>query len=638
MVGMSVAVVKDGKVVLMEGFGKRDAARGLRATADTVYDIGSSTKSFTGLLVAQAAQEGRLSLADRPTKYLPGFRLKDPVANEKITLGDLMAHRSGLPRTDLAWYAGDFSRDELLQIAGQSEPTSPFGTRFGYQNLMVAFAGLSAAKAYGEPYETLLHERFFGPLGMAHSGAAYGETRREAELAQGYAEGARPMPLKNIDVVAPAGSVSSSVRDMVRYLRMLLAGGTFEGKRVFAGEAIEETRKARIEMAPGSGQFYGMGWMLATEHGAKSVFHGGNIDGFTAFVSLVPEKGIGVVALCNKNNASAPQEAARLVYEALLPQEPAKAGAPTDAKLVEALASELGDYRLAGTPVELSFVREGKRTFLLQNGQKIPMTLIGEKRYSVANVAFLTFGVPGKDGKPTAKLEQGKANLVLTRPEPFHASIDGYALLAKVVEAQGGAEAIRRHPRMVVHYRRRMPSSAVDGYGVRWRRDASSEADFGELFALNRRFAEITSASDAAGTVQTTSFSLPVVKTAAQAPDGVATANLEADLQPRRFYRAVEIVREDKVGDVPVFVLQKTLPSGAKVLEFVSKADYRVLRRQTSAGGPTAREEFSDFRTVEGLTMPFRSVATDTEGGRTIEEILSVRFDEYVPNWPWAMR
>lgn len=635
VVGMSVVVVKDGKVVLMEGFGQRDAACGLRATSDTVYDIGSATKSFTGLLLAQAAQEGRLSLADRPTKYLPAFRLKDPAADAKITLGDLMAHRSGLPRMDLAWYAGDFTRDELLQIAAQAEPTAPFGTKFQYQNLMVAFAGFSAAKAYGEPYEALLHERFFGPLGMAHSGATYDETRREPQLAQGYVDGGRPTPLKRIDNVAPAGSVSSSVRDMARYLQMLLAEGTFEGRPLFSKTAIEETRRPRIEMAPGSGKSYGMGWMLGTEHGAKSVYHGGNIDGFTAFVSLLPEKGIGVVALSNKNAAAAPQAVAGIVYDALLPAEPAKQGASTGAKLVEASASDLGDYHLAGTPLELGFVREGGRTFMRQGGQKIPMTLVGEKRYSVANIAFLTFGVPGKDGKPALRLEQGKMDLLLTHPEPFKSPIDAYGLLAKVVEAEGGAEAIRRHPQIAVRYRQRMPSAGVEIYGVRWQRDAASQAEFGVMYALNRRFATTARAAGPDGVVETTSFSLSKARPASAAPDEVALANLETDLQPRRFYKSVDIVREEKVGDVPTFVLQKTLSSGAKILDSVSKAAYRILRRQTSAGGPQTREEFSDFRTVDGLTIPFRSVSTDMEGGKSIEEVLSVRFDEAAPAWPF---
>ena len=622
--GISLAVVKDGKVILAEGFGFADVARKRKATADTVYEIGSATKSFTALLAAQAQVEGRLSLSDRPTKYLPDFRLKDPDANAKITLEDMLSHRSGLPRTDLAWYVADFSRDDLLRVAAEAEPTAPLGKAWQYQNLMFLFMGMILEKAYGQSYESLLRTRFFGPLGMASSDSTYAATKAQPLLATGYATSGRALPLKSVDRIAPAGTISSTANDMARYVTMLLAKGEFEGKRAFSEAAIEETRKGRIAMPGGQ---YGLGWMLAEKDGEKRVFHGGNIDGFSALVTLVPEKGIGIVALSNGDAAPLPDEATEIVLDALLPPKPGP-----KATLLDVGPEAMGTYRLAAPPVELTFRREGKTLLFNQNGRDFPLELVGEKRYTFMKAIFLTFVEEG--GKRLVRVEQGGRTFELTPAPPFAAPISAEALLAKTVEAQGGAAAIRRHDRYAIHYHARMPSEAIAISGVQYRRDAVSTADFALLYCLGRRIGEVTEATDAGGSSTTTSFGLPDRKGGPKAGDAILAADLRADLEPARAYRSLAILREDKVGETPVWVLEKTPFAGAKITEYVSKADARVLRR-TSGGSST---EFSDFRTVDGLILPFRSVVTTPTGSKTILEFDAVRFDGYVPGWPWRMR
>lgn len=633
--GMSVAIVKDGKVIFAEGFGQSDVQKHRRATADTVYEIGSTTKAFTALLATQAVQEGKLALSDKPTKYLPKFRLKDPAANGKITIEDMLSHRSGLARTDLAWYAGDFSRDELLDIAAAAEPTAPLCTRWQYQNLMFTFVGMLLEKIYGRSYDALLQERFFTPLGMTHSASTYATTRVEKLLATGYpnmgrASGQNPLALKDVDHIAPAGSISSSVRDMSAYVRMLLADGQFEGKQVFAPAAVEETRKQRIEIAPMSGQFYGLGWMIKKDHGVENFFHGGNVDGFTANVALWPSEHLGVVALSNADTTGVPGEVADIVIDVLGPKEKKDPAAP-DRPFTEALASEMGTYRNVMPPVEISFSREGKSIVMNQNGQRIPLKQVGDKRYTYQNIFFITFGALDKEGKPSVKLEQGPMTLFMKPAEPFHSPIEATALLAKAVEAQGGAEAIRRHARMVVHYHRSMPSNAIDIYGARYRRDERSEADYALFYALNRRFAYIASGTDPETTTEFSSFRPTKTETSVEAPDETLNANLEADLQPLKYYRSIAVVREDKVGATPVFVLEKTTPTGLKLTDFISKSDFRVLRRQSSKS--PGREEYSDFRTVDGLVIPFKTATYSPDGTVSQEEILSVDFGGWTPSW-----
>ncbi len=632
--GLSVAIVKDGKVIFSEGFGYQDVQKRKRATADTVYEIGSTTKAFTALLTTQAVQEGKLSLSDRPVKYIPKFRLKDPAANSKITLEDMLSHRSGLARTDLTWYAADFHGDELLDIAAEVQPTAPLGARWQYQNLMVAFVGMALEKTYGESYHQLLRERFFGPLGMAHSDSTYAATKAQKELATGYpnlgaASAANPLALKEVDRIAPAGTISSTARDMSAYLQMLLADGKFQGKQLFAPEAVEETRKPRIEISPGTGQFYGLGWMLKKDHGVDNVFHGGNIDGFTANVSLWPSEHLGVVALSNSDTSSVPAEVADIVISALGPKE--KGGEDSGKKFVGATAADMGTVRNVIPPVEITFAMEGKSVIMNQSGQRIPLKLIGDKRYTYQNIFFVTFGGVDKDGKKAVKVEQGAITLMLKPAEPYNSPIKAAALLAKEVEAEGGADVIRRHARTTIHYHRSMPNNAIDIYGVRYRRDETSEGDYAHWYAINRKFADSVSFSDSLGSSSKTSFTRPSSKSGPAAADEILQSNLEADLKPLKFYKSLDVIREDKVGGVPVFVLQKTTPSGTKISDFISKTDFRLLRRQSSAGA--AREEFADFRTVDGLVVPFKSTTFAPDGTIIVEEIQSISFGGYIPGW-----
>ena len=138
--GASLVVVMDGRVVLLKGFGVKDAVKKLPVTPDTVFQIGSATKAFTGLAMMLSVEEKKLALSDPPRKFVPYFKLQDADADQRITLLDLLTHRSGLQRTDLAWYSGQFTREEVIRIAGQAKPQAKLGEAFLYQNVMFSVA------------------------------------------------------------------------------------------------------------------------------------------------------------------------------------------------------------------------------------------------------------------------------------------------------------------------------------------------------------------------------------------------------------------------------------------------------------------------------------------------------------------
>src|SRR5688572_8779300 len=142
--GCSLAVILDDKVVLARGFGLRDVEKDLPVTADTLFAIGSCTKAFTAMAAAVAQDEGKLALDDSPRKHLPWFKLHDAEADARITLRDMLCHRSGLGSTDLAWYTGTLTRDEVIRVAAHAKPTAKLREKWQYQNVMYCAAGEAA--------------------------------------------------------------------------------------------------------------------------------------------------------------------------------------------------------------------------------------------------------------------------------------------------------------------------------------------------------------------------------------------------------------------------------------------------------------------------------------------------------------
>ncbi len=134
-----------------------------------MFAVGSVTKQFTAMAVALTVSEGKMAFEDHPRKYVPSFRLQDPEADAKLNMIDLLAHRSGLDRSDVTWLMAPFTQDELFELAYRSTPAAKLRERFLYNNAMYALAGTAAARAQQTTYESLLTERLLKPLGMASS-------------------------------------------------------------------------------------------------------------------------------------------------------------------------------------------------------------------------------------------------------------------------------------------------------------------------------------------------------------------------------------------------------------------------------------------------------------------------------------
>lgn len=315
--GLAIAVVHKDKIVYAKGFGFRDVKKQLPVTAETVFAIGSCTKAFTAATVLQLADDGKLEM-DKPVReYVPSFKMFDEYVSANMTPRDLLCHRSGLPRHDFVWYGSDFSRQEIFDRLRYLEPTKPFRTDWQYQNLMFMSAGYLVEQVGKQRWETFANERIIKPLEMTSTNFSVSETPKMSDYSLGYIkkekdgkESVEEIPFRNIDAVAPAGSINSNVKDMGNWLVALINGGKFKGKEILKPSAIAQMQTPyMVILTPllyeeSYHNSYGLGWFITSYRGKVRVEHGGNIDGFTASTCFMPKDSIGIVILANMNGTA----------------------------------------------------------------------------------------------------------------------------------------------------------------------------------------------------------------------------------------------------------------------------------------------------------------------------------------------
>jgi CubicO group peptidase (beta-lactamase class C family) len=331
--GLAVAAIKDGTVVISKGYGYRDVEKQLPVTPQTLMAIGSNSKSFTVTLMGMLSDEGRLDW-DKPVRtYLPDFELHDDVSARLMTPTDLVTHRSGLPRHDGMWFGRAFTRKELYQRLKYLEPSATFRQRYQYNNLMFMTAGVLLEQTTGKSWDELIDQRLFEPLAMTRSNTSVRNMPGSSDFALPYMERdgtVVAVPYRNIDAVGPAGSINSSVDEMMHYIRMHIDQGVYDGKTIvskrfalrmqspFSAPAVNLDPEAPRwpDIVPGG---YGLGVAISSYRGHKLVEHSGGIDGFISAMSWMPDDRIGVMVLSNFSGANpVPAIVMRNVYDRLL--------------------------------------------------------------------------------------------------------------------------------------------------------------------------------------------------------------------------------------------------------------------------------------------------------------------------------
>lgn len=315
--GVSIAVVKNGKLVHAKGYGVKTIGQSDPVTEFTTYAIGSISKSFTATALAMLVEEGKLRWDDPLSKRVKGFRLGDAYLSQEVTIRDALCHRIGFARNELVWYGSPFDRDQVVQKLVHLKPEIPLRTGFRYNNMMYLAAGQAIHEATGKSWDDFVADRIFQPLRMETACTSICNFDSDWDLATPHEKvKGKPTPVawKNVDNIGPAGSINASVLDMAEYLKFHLSGGRAHGKQLLNRDNCAAlTRPQMLMPSPGFSlnpeaisHAYGLGFMLSDFKGKPMAEHGGNIDGMSAQLGMIPSEKLGVVILSNGGQSLLP--------------------------------------------------------------------------------------------------------------------------------------------------------------------------------------------------------------------------------------------------------------------------------------------------------------------------------------------
>ncbi len=330
--GCAIAAVRDGNVVLARGWGRRDLETRLPVTPDTLFAVGSVTKAFTAATVGALVDDGLLDWEGPLRDYLPALRLHDPVVTDRVSVTDLLSHRSGLPRHDLAWIGHPgWSRAEMVRRMRFLPLSKDLRQAFQYCNLGYLAAGYAVEVLTGSSWEDFLQTRLLTPLGMDRSNLSVDDMDADPDHATPYERRhgvVVPVPQRPVTALAPAGALNSCASDMARWLLAQLTGGQLDGKSVISADTVARQHAPHIVLPddqafPASTRHaYGLGWLIGRYRDHGLLEHGGGIDGFQTEAMLLPGQGMGVAVLTNTSSSLLAPVVAYRVLDELLGLEP----------------------------------------------------------------------------------------------------------------------------------------------------------------------------------------------------------------------------------------------------------------------------------------------------------------------------
>ena len=331
-VGFAVAVVEKNKVIYAKGFGYRDMEHKLPVTPNTLFAIGSCTKAFTATLIGKLQKDGKLDIDKPASTYMPSLKFYNDALTNSITLRDMMSHRTGLPRHDQSWYFfNSSSMDSLVQRIQYMEPTYPLRQKWQYNNMMFMAQGALVEKMTGKSWADNVRQNFFVPLGMTRTVTDIPAMEKSDDYSFGYEvkKGGRlkKMAYYNIEGMAPAGAINSSVNDMAKWVMSWINDGKYEGKEIIPSDYRWDAINSQqvVWGNPPSAKSpdifflnYGFGWFLSSYRGHYQVDHDGNLDGFSATTAFFPSDNIGIIVLTNQDKSSIPLIVRNLLADRVL--------------------------------------------------------------------------------------------------------------------------------------------------------------------------------------------------------------------------------------------------------------------------------------------------------------------------------
>jgi CubicO group peptidase (beta-lactamase class C family) len=327
--GAAIAVVNRDRMVFAKGYGYRDVEAKLSVTSETVYPIASTTKAMNATLIGMLVDEGKLAWDTPVQEYLPRFRVGESLISSQVTLRDLLAMRTGLPRHDWLWIEQAIDRPALVERLRYLELSAGFREKFQYNNMTASTAGHIAEIVTGRSWESLVRERILGPLGMSRTTFTLPAT---GNVTRSYHENSqREVVLTKrlaSEVTAPSGgAVHSTVEDMARWLMFNLSGGRAPEGQLIEPKTLKELLSphwaARTDPScPSPNAAYAMGWYVDAYNGRNRLLHGGYLHDVSSEVSLFPDDAIGIVSFTNFGPPGLSRTINQYAFDALMGFKP----------------------------------------------------------------------------------------------------------------------------------------------------------------------------------------------------------------------------------------------------------------------------------------------------------------------------
>lgn len=383
--GLSLAVVKDGKVIYARGFGARRLKDNAPATPDTLYGVGSCTKSFTALAIMQLVQQGKLNLKDPVKKHLPEFKVGKE--ENPITIHNLLTHSSGIPDlgeadveivrhlgVDEKWVPLSSFEDLMLHVnSARDEVAAEPGNRFFYLNEGYELLGMIVERVSQTRYEHYVRDMILRPLKMNRSTFLREEFEKDSDVMTPYFMEKKEGTVVAVPTVHPIsrlsyadGGLMSSVMELTNYLIANMNHGVFEDTKLLDSVLMQEMHKPHVQVnwATFFGKmWYGYGWHMEDGFfGHMLIGHSGFTGVSSANVSFLPDLNLGVVYACNVGGAESMSLIPPVVLAFLMGRDPLKEIPVFE--IEKKMAMLVGEYAGYKGIVKISVVRKGGLLFI----------------------------------------------------------------------------------------------------------------------------------------------------------------------------------------------------------------------------------------------------------------------------------
>lgn len=309
--GMGVAIVKNGKIDLLKGYGVCEVGKSDSVDIHTVFRLASLSKGFTALLVAKMAEEGLLDFDDPVVDYLPKLQLSNPAYTQQLTIRHLLSHTTGLPRHTFGnLIEAEVPYQQMVNQLRTVPLTGPPGRLFAYQNVSFALLGDICEKVGKKKFSVLLDEYIFKPFGMHNSSSTHRAIMINPNVAEPHSYSSKkPIEMDpEYYAVSPSAGVNASITDMAKYMLALLR----HHPELISNDVLDEMYKPNIQLNQDNRYSitwkklrraeYGLGWRVFDYDGITILHHSGFVNGYRAEIALCPDLDLGITVLTNSFN------------------------------------------------------------------------------------------------------------------------------------------------------------------------------------------------------------------------------------------------------------------------------------------------------------------------------------------------